>query len=93
MVQWLGLGGFTAGAQVQLLVGEPRYRNLCGVAKTKNKTKKHLLMEFTILPLSVTQEPELFLSIVLVMKHSSICTFSERVITGPSMGLGTSKTD
>ena len=32
-VQWLGLGTFTAGAQVQSLVRELRSCKLCGVAK------------------------------------------------------------
>ena len=31
-VQWLGLGAFTAGAQVQSLVGELRSHKLCGGA-------------------------------------------------------------
>ena len=38
-VQWLGLGAFTAGAQVQSLAGELRSQKLHGVAK-KRKEKK-----------------------------------------------------
>ena len=39
MVQWLGLGDFTARAQVQSLVGELRSHKLRGVAKRKKKKK------------------------------------------------------
>ena len=34
-VQWLGLGAFTAGAQVQSLVGKLRSCKPCGMAKKK----------------------------------------------------------
>ena len=37
MVQWLGLGAFTAVAQVQSLVGELRSHKPCGAAKKKKK--------------------------------------------------------
>ena len=40
MVQWLGLGTFTAGAQVQSLVRELRYRKLRGSAKKEKNRKK-----------------------------------------------------
>ena len=39
-VQWLGLGAFTAGAQVRSLVGELRSRKPCGTAKTNKQTNK-----------------------------------------------------
>ena len=39
-VQWLGLGAFTAGAQVQSLVGELRSHKLRGTARKKRKTKR-----------------------------------------------------
>ena len=35
MVQWLGLGAFTAGTQVQSLVGELRSHKLRGASKEK----------------------------------------------------------
>ena len=42
-VQWLGPGAFTAGAQVQSLVGELRsYRHGQKTKKTENKQKKHI---------------------------------------------------
>ena len=37
MVQWLGLGAFTAGAQVQSLIRELRSHKLGSVAKKKKK--------------------------------------------------------
>ena len=37
MVQWLGLGAFTAVAQVQSLVGELRSCKPCGATKKKKK--------------------------------------------------------
>ena len=39
MVQWLGLGAFTAGTRVQSLVGELRSHKLCSAAKKKKTTK------------------------------------------------------
>ena len=39
MVQWLGLGAFTAVAWVQSLVGELRSYKLCSAAKKKKKEK------------------------------------------------------
>ena len=39
MVQWLGLGAFTAVAQVQSLVGKLRYRKLSGLAKGGGESK------------------------------------------------------
>ena len=41
MVQWLGLGTFTAAAWVQSLVGELKSCKLHGVAKKKKKEKKN----------------------------------------------------
>ena len=35
VVQWLGLGSFTARAQVQTLVGKLKSRKPCGAAKKK----------------------------------------------------------
>ena len=43
VVQWLGLGTFIAGAQVQSLVGELRSHKSCGVAKKGKKEKKTML--------------------------------------------------
>ena len=41
MVQWLGLGTFTAVAQIQSQVRELRsYKPPCGVAKKKRKKKE-----------------------------------------------------
>ena len=39
-VQWLGLGAFTAGAQVQSLVREPRSCMLHRTVKKKKKEEK-----------------------------------------------------
>ena len=41
VVQWLGLGTFTAGARVQSLVGKLRSHKLCSTAKKKKKKKVH----------------------------------------------------
>ena len=38
--RWLGLGAFTATAQVQSLVGELRSRKPCGKAKKKKKKEE-----------------------------------------------------
>ena len=40
--QWLGLGAFTAGTQVQSLVRELRSCKMCSVAKKEKKKKKDL---------------------------------------------------
>ena len=48
VVQWLGLGDFTAGAQVRSLAWELRFCKQGGMAKktkqAKNKTKKDMKM-------------------------------------------------
>ena len=40
--QWLGLGAFTAGTQVQSLVRELRSCKMCSVAKKEKKKKKKI---------------------------------------------------
>ena len=37
MIQWVGLGAFTASTWVQSLVGELRSRKPCGMAKKKGE--------------------------------------------------------
>ena len=44
VVQWLGLGAFTAGAQVQSLAGELRSRMPHSVVKFTKKKRKKLLL-------------------------------------------------
>ena len=41
-VQWLGLGAFTAGAQVQSLVGELKSQKPSGAAKKKKKKRSKI---------------------------------------------------
>lgn len=45
VVQWLGLGVFTAVAQIQPLVGELRFRKPCGDKKTRKMSLKHHLRQ------------------------------------------------
>ena len=45
MVQWLGLGAFTAVAQVQSLVGELRSPKPRGMAKKKKRKERKIYMQ------------------------------------------------
>ena len=52
VVQWLRLGAFTAGAQVQSLVGQLRFHKLSGAAKKKKKTPIWLVHRYFTLNVS-----------------------------------------
>ena len=68
-VQWLGLGAFTAVAQVQSLVGELRSCKLHGMARPKKKKKKSYLKH--------TEEPkETYSDINWEISLSSMSFFS-----------------
>ena len=45
VVQWLGLGAFTAVAQVQSLVGELRSPKPRGMAKKKKRKERKIYMQ------------------------------------------------
>ena len=55
MVQWLGLGSFTARARVQSLVGELRSHKPRGTAKTKKILEKPVAGGFG--PRAVVRQP------------------------------------
>lgn len=62
VVQWLGLGVFTAMAQIQPLVGELRFHKPCGEKKTQKMSVKHHLRQHC-----PTEHP------VMEMEMCSVC--------------------